>query len=172
MAKTPGRTARAGSGDVSFNMTPMIDCTFQLIIFFILASQTANAEYAKGVKVPRPHESEALPGKVMKVPKVVVNVVSMARDEETDDPLMAASAAWYEISKTKYDPGGSNALLEVIRNRKVQAEATGLASEENEFFMEIRADKRVNWQDIAPVIRAGVEAGIKKMNLTALTKQM
>jgi biopolymer transport protein ExbD len=37
------------------------------------------------------------------------------------------------------------------------------------FFLEVRADERVNWQDVAPVIRAGVEAGISKLNITALT---
>ena len=40
------------------------------------------------------------------------------------------------------------------------------------FFLEIRADERVNWQDVAPVIRAGVEAGINKMNITALTARI
>ena len=30
------------AGDVSFNVTPLVDCTFLLVIFFILTSQMAS----------------------------------------------------------------------------------------------------------------------------------
>ena len=53
--------------DVGFNMTPMIDCTFQLIIFFILVGQVANDAYAKNVKLVRPLNSQAIPASEAKV---------------------------------------------------------------------------------------------------------
>jgi biopolymer transport protein ExbD len=49
-----------GGGSMDINMTPMIDCTFQLIIFFILTAQIASEEVAK-VAVPEPHHSMAYP---------------------------------------------------------------------------------------------------------------
>jgi len=159
------------SGDVDFNMTPMIDCTFQLIIFFILVSQTANEAYAKNVKIVRPIESQAIPGSVAQFPnKVTVNVVSAAAGDEDADLEQAAAADFYKINTEKFEVGEWDRMIEVIRMRKREFEQQfGTApapngSDEEAFFLEVRADERVSWRDVAPVIRAGVKAGIKKMN--------
>jgi len=170
------RVSVASGEDVSFNMTPMIDCTFQLIIFFILTSQTANEAYAKNVEIIRPLNSQAIPATVAKFPnKVTVNVVSVAAGEEDADPERAAAADFYKINTEKFKVGEWDAMIEVIRLRKRDFEQqfgttpAPNGSEEEAFFLEVRADKRVSWRDVAPVIRAGVEAGISKMNITALT---
>jgi biopolymer transport protein ExbD len=53
------------------------------------------------------------------------------------------------------------------------AGASGKEGEDDrQFFLEVRADERVKWEDVAPVIRAGVEAGISKLNITALTARV
>jgi len=174
MAKARIFTTAAHSGEVGFNMTPMIDCTFQLIIFFILTSQIANEEYSKEVFVPRPHESRAVRAKDLDVPKVTVNVISIDPRRNTPDPLDEATALRYEIKRQPFEVGDLDALIEYIRSRKTLYEAqnpAAAAKEKREFYMEVRADKKINWQDVAPVIRAGVAAGIRKMNLTALTFQ-
>ena len=46
---------RSVSGEVGFNMTPMIDVVFQLIIFFLLSSHLAKQE--KEVPLPLPVSS-------------------------------------------------------------------------------------------------------------------
>ena len=164
----------AHSGEVGFNMTPMIDCTFQLIIFFILTSQVAIEEYSKEVFVPRPHQSRAVRGKDLDVPKVTVNVISIDPRGKTPDPLDEATALRYEIKRQAFEVGDLDALIEHIRSKKARYEAenpTAGPKGKQEFFMEVRADKKINWQDVAPVIRAGVAAGIRKMNITALTFQ-
>ncbi len=38
-------------------------------------------------------------------------------------------------------------------------------------FLEIRASEKVPWSQVAPIIRAGVAAGISKLNITALTEE-
>ena len=181
---------RPPSSEVGFNMTPMIDCTFQLIIFFILASQVANDAYAKNVQIVRPTDSQALPASVAQFPnKVTVNVVSAAAESENPDPIVAANAGFYKIGTEKYEVGQWDRMIDVIQAkrdefyaqigmspeqaRQAEAEADKRGAEENPaaFFLEIRADERVNYVDVAPVIRAGVEAGISKMNITALTEQ-
>jgi biopolymer transport protein ExbD len=163
------------AGGVGFNMTPMIDCTFQLIIFFILASQVANDAYASNVIVPRPYASQSVPIRVVNIAyKVTVNVVSMDPRQESEDKLAAATAAFYKIAQEKFNPGEWERMGEVIKNLKTRAEKEGhvvAGDPSKEFYMEIRADKKINWQDVSPVIRAGVEAGIRKMNMTALTQQ-
>ena len=169
--------------DVGFNMTPMIDCTFQLIIFFILASQVATDAYASNVKLIRPVDSQAIPIAVAPFPnKVVVNVLSAAAGEKDPDPEMAAEVKFYKINQVKFNVGEWDRMADVIRNMKAEYEkqygtskappagASGKEGEDDrQFFLEVRADQRVKWEDVAPVIRAGVEAGISKLNITALT---
>ena len=47
-----------GHAVIGINLTPMIDCTFQLIIFFILSTQLANRDLEK-ILLHRPVESQA-----------------------------------------------------------------------------------------------------------------
>ncbi len=173
--------AAAGEA-VGFNMTPMIDCVFQLIIFFILTGQVANDAYAKDVQVVRPEDSRAIPASVAKFPnKVTVNVVSKAAGQENPDPVRAATAGFYQINTEKFDVGQWDQMIEVIRLRKKEFEtqfgdagaspAGDTDKGGRKFFLEVRADERVNWEYVAPVIRAGVEAGISKLNITAMIKQ-
>jgi biopolymer transport protein ExbD len=171
MAKSGAIKKVVSTGDVGFNMTPMIDCTFQLIIFFILATQFASEAYAKDVEIARPTESQALAVDINNPRnRVVINVVSMDPRGESDDAWAASQAQGYVINGQKYDVGDISSIIELIKVEKDEAEKAGLVSDQEgkEFFVEIRADKRVNWHDVAPVIRASVEAGIRKMNLTAL----
>jgi len=167
---------------VGFNMTPMIDCVFQLIIFFILTGQVANDAYAKDVQVVRPEDSMAIPASVAKFPnKVTVNVVSKAAGEADPDPVRASMAGFYQINTNKFDVGKWDEMIEIIRLRKREfkkqfgdagAPAAGDGSKgAGQFFLEVRSDERVNWEYVAPVIRAGVEAGISKLNITALVVQ-
>ncbi len=41
------RERRAGNGAVDINMTPMIDCAFQLIIFFLLTAQMVGQDLTR-----------------------------------------------------------------------------------------------------------------------------
>ncbi len=176
------RVSVAAGEAVSFNMTPMIDCVFQLIIFFILTGQVANDAYAKNVQIVRPEDSIAISASVAKFPnKVTVNVVSAAAGQKNPDPEQASAAGFYKINTDTFEVGQWDQMIEVITLRKRAFEqqsgkvgasgAGGAKKDEEMFFLEIRADERVNWQDVAPVIRAGVEAGISKLTITALTDQ-
>jgi biopolymer transport protein ExbD len=171
------------AADVGFNMTPMIDCTFQLIIFFMLASQVAGDAYASNVKLIRPFDSQAIPVRVAPFPnKAVVNVVSAGAGEKNPDPEMAAGVKFYKINQVKFNVGEWDRMADVIKKQRTDyekqfpasvapsASASGKEGEDDrQFFLEVRADQRVKWEDVAPVIRAGVEAGISKLNITALT---
>jgi len=171
MAKGSPFRGGGGAGDVSLNMTPMIDCVFQLIIFFVLATQAASAALSK-VELARPHKSQSIPSEEVESPnRVIINVVSKDPEGKSADMMEAAEADRYEVMKERIEVGDVEKLVEIIQRRKAEAVEAGSITEKNmeeEFFIEIRADKRVNYQYVAPVIKAGVEAGIRKMNLTAL----
>src|SRR5437762_11335953 len=66
--------ARAISSDVGFNMTPMIDVVFQLIIFFLLSSHLAKQETQLPLPLPA-----AASGRVAAAddrPRLTVNVLA------------------------------------------------------------------------------------------------
>jgi len=141
-------------------MTPMIDCTFQLILFFILAGQMASESIAT-LQLHRPLESQAISQEEMQTPnKVIVNVLSAEDAQGVDSPL-ALMASNYEIDGQSIHLGNTARLAEVLAERKARSVA-------EDFFVEIRADSRVSYAYVAPVMAAAAAAGIEKMNLTAL----
>ena len=154
---------RGSSGDVGFNMTPLVDCTFQLMIFFLLTSQMASEALAP-MELPVPYESQALPSEKMKVRnRVIVNVLSAHPAQATPDRAVKGQASEYRIGMTRININDADRLVPILKSRKADAMAAGA----KDFFVEIRADHRVNYGEVEPVISAAVEAEIPKMNITA-----
>lgn len=159
------------------NMTPMIDCTFQLIIFFILTAQMASQELAK-VSLPEPAKSMAVGpdpedtgGGATTISNVTVNVVNKYGDQDKDrQPELAGKAQYYQIGPDKIDAGNIEALTTAIKARKNQilTDKNIKKVKESDIIVEIRADKDIAFQDIEPVMRAAAEAKIAKMSMTAL----
>lgn len=158
------------SGNVEFNMTPMIDCTFQLIIFFIL-SATVLSDALADLELHRPFESQASDNKDLnKLPnRIIVNVVSEARDRLDINSRESALAKEYMINGKIIKVGDREALVERIRQGAIAAQDKGY----KEYYVEIRADHRVNFGAVQGVLKAAAAAGIRgvntKMNITALT---
>ncbi len=143
------------AGDVSFNMTPMIDCTFLLIVFFILASQMASKALSQ-LQLHKPVQSQAI------VPprppeRVIVNVIS------TDIADTSSRASHYEIDGVAIGLDRVDLLTHELNRRLMRAG-------EAEFFIEIRADSRVSYGDVFPIMSAATDAGISRMNITALVE--
>ena len=106
---------RTSSGEVDFNMTPMIDVTFQLIIFFILAGQMSSQEMARTIKLSRPSASQALKrDSTAALNRVVVNVVArialIGKGESLDSSLQGL-ASHYEIMGKRIEVGDVSELL-------------------------------------------------------------
>ncbi len=143
------------AGDVSFNMTPLIDCTFLLIVFFILASQMASNALSQ-LQLHRPVKSQAfLPAKPPE--RVIVNVISI------DEFATSSRASHYEIDGVAIGLDRVDLLTHELNRRLIRAG-------EAEFFVEIRADSRVWYGDVFPVMSAATDAGISRMNITALVE--
>lgn len=150
---------------VEANLTPMIDMTFQLIIFFILAGQMANDALAK-LTPPKPHVSQALEAKELDSPgKVIVNVVPKTEEQIAGNPADVGKADHYMISGKKIPSHDYKTLLATLKTAK---ERSGEQYKET-FYVEVRADKDVRFGDVKPVMQAAAEAMILKMNISALT---
>ena len=168
MAKSAVYKTGPGTGGVSINMTPMIDVTFQLILFFILAGQIASQELANLV-LHEPYKSQATDEKaLMDNPnRLTVNIPSIhgTEEPETINPAQLGKPGPYKVRMERPidpdDPGAYEKLVEILRRRK---QAVGA----KEFFLVIRADRRVSFEYVRPVMEAAAEAQIPKMNITAL----
>jgi biopolymer transport protein ExbD len=155
-------------GAAEVNMTPMIDCTFQLIIFFILTAQMASQQ-AK-VLIAKPSDSMALSIVDPKSPpfpnKVTVNICGKYGDkkDEVRDASQSSSAEYYQIGQKRIELHEEELLIQMLKDAKAHAKQK---NPEAEFFVEIRADKDINYAGIEPVLLAAGEAKMSRMTITA-----
>lgn len=150
------------TGEVSINLTPMVDCTFLLIVFFIITSQFAS-QALPPLKLHRPEESQAIPTDQARITnRVIVNVLATAPKDADANPALAGRADRYEIGGNRIRMGDTGRLGDILRAWKD-------ANPGEELHLEIRADHRVSFGDVAPVMHAAADAGIVNMNITALT---
>jgi len=118
--------------EVAFNMTPMIDIVFLLIIFFLVSSHLAKQESQLPLPLPTAVSGqEALDDTS---PRVVVNVFA-------DGQLSLAGRI--------VDPGELQ--------RRLQNEAANAGSDVE---MRIRGDRRVPYEYVEKVLLAAARAGI------------
>jgi biopolymer transport protein ExbD len=121
-------------GQVQANLTPMIDVTFLLIVFFVLVSQIVEVENVD-LDLPTPREPVSeLPGEES---RVVINVL----------PGAAGKASGYRMGGRMYAAGtqGIEALTESLAAR--YSENPGLS-------VNLRADRTTQYLWIEPVFQA------------------
>ena len=92
-----------GPGSFEANMTPLIDMAFLLIVFFVLVSQVASAEFVQ-LELPRPASDAAQRPDDRQ--RIVVNVV----------PARDGGAAAYRLGKREFapDPQGLRELVATL----------------------------------------------------------
>ena len=165
MSGTTNIGGKGPAGDISFNYIPLIDVTFNLIIFFVLTSEISTSSRAK-VIVPMPIQSQVQPREGLPGKSVIISVVSDNKDELG----IASSALRYEIEGQQIPLGEPAMLLLAIQKQKAFIEknpSVNIRGKDNEFYAEIRADKRVSFGYVRPVMEAVTKAGIFKMGITA-----
>jgi len=146
-----------GPARVSFNMTPMIDCTFQLIIFFLLATQIASADFVQ-MKLPRP---EGAGVEEIDAKKAIVNVVPYSERRIRANEALVGKAMGYQVRTTKIEKGDIERLVrELLRARRASPKP-------EDFIVEIRADQALHYSEIEPVLQALQQAALSKMHITA-----
>lgn len=120
------------SGSVGFNMTPMIDVVFQLIIFFLLSSHLARQE--THLPLPLPTADSGQQDLAEERPRLTVNVLA-------DGTLLLASR-----------PVTPEELVERLRERK------GVHGDDLE--VRIRSDRGVPYARVEPILLSCARAGI------------
>jgi biopolymer transport protein ExbD len=122
----------------NINMTPMIDCVFLLLIFFLVSSKYENAE--REMRVVLPQASEAMP-LVAKPKELFVNV-----DQNGN----------YIVNRHEL---GADELLGVLEQAS--------ANNPDRQTVIIRADKRCVWEYVMQVMNLCNKANIRDYRVTA-----
>lgn len=142
------RAPRYQHHDISFNMAPLIDVVFLLIIFFTLVSTFASAENIR-MNLPAPDKSKAQAIKV--VDRVVLNC---------------------QYVESFSGAGGGRVLYSVGPNppedldtiaQKLAAARMGNPN----LKVVIRADKRLHYEQVRAVMAVVADANIQNLSLVA-----
>ena len=120
------------AGGVGFNMTPMIDVVFQLIIFFLLSSHLAKQE--NQLALPLPAADSGKPASPDDRPRLTVNVLP-------DGRLLVAGRA---VTPDE--------LIPRLRERK--------SVHGDDLEVRIRSDRGVAYSRVEPILLACARAGI------------
>jgi biopolymer transport protein ExbD len=161
--------SNVASGEVSFNVVPLVDCIFLMIIFFILTSQMADPNIMGTVFLASPEKSMGVDSgeKTMKN-KLIINVISDEPvEQKTGKPVIDARKAGiaksFAIGTRNFSLQDVEALAEAFKEKKAIILKT---FKPEEFCLVIRCDWRVRFQDVVPIFEAAARAGIPKMNIT------
>lgn len=127
-------------GDVGFNMTPMIDIVFQLIVFFLVASHLAQQETQLALALPDAQTGRPVADTSTR--RVLVNVQSSGELLLSGEPVSAD---------------------DLQQRIGVEARSHGADVE-----VRIRADRRVPYRVIEPILTACTQAGIWKVTFAVV----
>ncbi len=121
------------------NMTPMIDCVFLLLIFFLVATEFRDEEFEMNVVLPQASEARPL---IAKPRELFVNVTQ-------DGRYMIAAQ---ELNANQL----YGALLQAYSDNPLRQTVI------------IRADKRCPWEHVMTVMNLCNKAKIKDYRVTAM----
>ena len=143
------RVFERGAAVIDFNMTPMIDVTFQLILFFILVGQVASDALAK-MELAKPEKSQAIKTELTSTgTKVIINIVSKAAAQDKEvKPFLAGQVDRYVVGGKRFGVGDEDAIVRVLERELAKLPETT----RSEFFVEVRADRRVFFAGVEPII--------------------
>ena len=122
------------------NITPMIDVTFLLIVFFVLVSQIVDLENVD-LELPAPdHAATRLPGEE---PRAVVNVL----------PGPSGKSSGYRVAGESFEatPAGVQGLRSLL---------VELFQATPQMRVNLRADRRTAYRWVAPVFQAVRQAAV------------
>ena len=150
-----------GRAQVAFNM---IDCTFQLIIFFILSTTMASQDYVR-MSLPDPDNTVAKDYEGLD--KVVVNVVPYPAEKVKADSSLLGMAMEYRLGVGRFSKNDIGRLVRQLTHRRRERESESTPGKTGEFVVELRADRGVHYTEIEPVLQALQQARLGSMYITA-----
>jgi len=124
---------------IPMDMSPMIDMTFLLLVFFMVASHLITVQIDRRVEPPTAKNAQVAKDASG---RVVVNV-------------LADGTVW---GQGEEELPTSEAIQDYVDQARVKNEANGIPTRLN-----LRADKNVDTRDIKKVVQAAGEAGVSEV---------
>ena len=153
-----------GAAKAEMNMTPLIDVTFQLIVFFLLVSNIASEQVIEMV-VPDLEEPKTY--ELGEGERIIVNVAQVKiEDRRKKDPHLNVDGfrGRLAIGGLKLGPDD----LDILTNElKSEADRLKKAKPDQEVEVLLRADSALYYEEVQPVMAAITQAGIGKIKLVA-----
>jgi len=170
----PKRKREQGAaGELAFDMTPMIDVVFQLIIFFMVALSFAKTEVE--AKLFLPVAQAAKPPERAEEELFVVNVINVYEKNakglwEFPDPRNRSQP---DVNRPYVIRGKQRKTVEQLRAAlKEKARLSKFRSDKDEVTAAviIRGDRNVVWEEMFRAMLECRDAGFIKVYLKALTR--
>lgn len=145
-----------GGGGVSFDMTPMIDIVFNLIIFFMLVSQFYQLK-VEPVKLPPAAKADPKKEELQKYDQVVINVMPPDKtlDPRNKTTLVKIDGKVLMRSVFGGDIPSPDKLEAFLETRKAQADA-----KDRKINVILRAGENVHYELIGRIMIATARAKI------------
>lgn len=151
---------KRGSASIQGNLTPMIDMTFLLIVFFVLVSRIVDVERAE-MNLPQP--KAAATERLGDEQRVVINVL----------PARAGEISGYRVGSKDF-PAGAEGLSAMTEH------LIGLYQANPTVSVNVRADRATHYEWVEPVLQAvsdatrsvhGNSGGAARVNLVVVQER-
>jgi biopolymer transport protein ExbD len=130
---------------IPMDMSPMIDMTFLLLVFFMVASHLITVQIDRRVEPPTAKNAQVAKESSG---RVVVNI-------------LADGSIW---GQNEEELTTTEAIEDYVDQTRVRNEANGVPTRLN-----LRADKNVDTRDIKKVVQAAGKAGVSEVIFGSLT---
>lgn len=147
-----------GPSTPRMNMTPLIDVTFQLIIFFMLVNTIASEEI---LPVVLPKLDDPQTQKLGEVERIIINLGT--EDYDGRKPGIESLSTPGELARLRV---GMNNLPPTAYEEITQILKAAKRKNENVQVL-LRADAALYFEEVQPIMRAITDAQIKKLNMVA-----
>jgi len=128
-----------GNARIEANLTPMIDMTFLLIVFFVLVSRISEVENVP-MELPRPEDPATVPPP--EEGRVVLNIL----------PGEGGSVEGYKVGAAQFAPTEDGVAA-------LERHLVGLLSQNPDLDVNLRADRATAYADVSPALEAVAAAG-------------
>ena len=154
-----------GPAKAEMNVTPLIDVTFLLIIFFMVISNFITEE---SVEMIVPVLEEPKVREFERMNRVVINIAPQryTKSDRGDDHLEWSGEPEYVKIGSQYFAMDQMGQVTAVLRRTV---AEGPKDEQGGSKMEVvlRADSALNYESVQPVMAAIAHAGVGKLHLVS-----
>ena len=146
---------QAPKKSTKMDIIPMVDIVFQLIIFFLVATQAKEEETAVDLRLPMARESKDL--KAETNPPLLINVIR---------PEIAR-----RVGNRPYVWGGESMDLKTLTRKLESKKAVDDDKGDKMPAVRIRGDRDSSFEDVRNALAACTDVGIQEVRIATIRKE-